>query len=75
MKRKQILEPSGGLSAKEENRLRIEKMKRLYGLYKQFQEEEAKQEEPLTLPEVKPSPEKPVPMKILPQTREDVVLP
>jgi len=28
------------LSAKEENRLRIEKMKKLYGLYKQFQEEE-----------------------------------
>jgi hypothetical protein len=24
------------LSAKEENRLRIEKMKKLYGLYKQF---------------------------------------
>jgi hypothetical protein len=26
------------ISAKEENRLRIEKMKKLYGLYKQFQE-------------------------------------
>jgi hypothetical protein len=40
------------------------------------QEEEAKQEEPppLTLPEVKPSPEKPVPAKIL-QPRQDVVLP
>jgi len=76
LKRKQILEPSGNISAKEENRLRIEKMKKLYGLYKQFQEEEAKQEEPppLTLPEVKPSPEKPVPAKIL-QPRQDVVLP
>ena len=29
-------------SAIEENKLRIEKMKKLYGLYKQFQEEEEK---------------------------------
>lgn len=39
IKRKTIVDNGsnlGGLSAKEENRLRIEKMKKLYGLYKQF---------------------------------------
>eukprot|EP00347_Sterkiella_histriomuscorum_P006673 403351872 len=42
--RKNIIKPGekGGISAKEENRLRIEKMKQLYGLYKQFEEEENK---------------------------------
>lgn len=39
--RKTIAQKSDNqISAKEENRLRIEKMKQLYGLYKQFQEEE-----------------------------------
>ncbi len=44
--RKTIIEKGSGqnqLSAKEENRLRIEKMKKLYGLYKQFQEQEEKE--------------------------------
>jgi hypothetical protein len=44
--RKTIVEKGGKsseLSAKEENRLRIEKMKKLYGLYKQFQEAEEKE--------------------------------
>ena len=43
--RKTIVEKGKGveLSAKEENRLRIEKMKKLYGLYKQFQEAEEKE--------------------------------
>ena len=63
MLRKTIVEKGKGveLSAKEENRLRIEKMKKLYGLYKQFQEAEEKEgadtqpEVPLpsTLPEVR----------------------
>jgi hypothetical protein len=46
IKRKQITDKTKDqLSAKEENRLRIEKMKKLYGLYKQFQEEEEKENE------------------------------
>ncbi len=46
VKRKQIV---GGndknISAKEENKMRIEKMKQLYGLYKKFQEEEVNEVE------------------------------
>lgn len=43
VKRKTIVEKGNGkeLSAKEENKLRIEKMKRLYGLYKQFEAEKS----------------------------------
>lgn len=64
------------LSAKEENRQRIEKMKKLYGLYKQFQEQEDTQGQPIvvvpvaeelsspsSLPEVKPTPQKGDPVK------------
>ena len=37
VKRKDILQQkTKGLSAKEENKIRIEKMRELYGLYKQF---------------------------------------
>ena len=40
VKRKTIVEKGGKeISAKEENRQRVEKMKKLYGLYKQFEEE------------------------------------
>lgn len=74
LKRKNILEPAGSLSAKEENRQRIEKMKKLYGLYKQFQEQEEASKE-LTLPEVKPSPQKEVNVKLVPKKQEEVILP
>lgn len=76
--RKTIVEKGKGsdLSAKEENRLRIEKMKKLYGLYKQFQEAEEKEaaenkradEPPVnsSLPEVR-SPMKNIDVKMIPK--------
>ena len=65
------------MSAKEENRLRIEKMKKLYGLYKKFQEAEEEEKDDkheLSLPEVKVSPQKPdINVKLVP--KEEVHLP
>lgn len=57
------------MNAKEENRIRIEKMKHIYGLYKQFQmqeeqhsqilqPDEQKEKEQLVLPEVTVTPSK-----------------
>ena len=89
--RKTIIEKGKNeLSAKEENRLRIEKMKKLYGLYKQFQEQEENEGKPIvvpsapgehpsttSLPEVKPTPQKddPIKMKQIHLNSQDVKLP